>query len=417
MTEGLIAVALAIAGLTLITLQDAGAFIKGVVWGFTLLVLLLHIAGRAVTAPERLRAAIAEVVHDWWPVMGLAIFILAGSFVARFADDIRETFLGFGIGMLFLPLVAVAVRSSARPLVFLKLLAFVYVCTVLGMLALLGAGRGPFHEEIFVGVPLGAYFLSIRPLRPGHALLGLALIGACLLSVKNTTFLLVLTTLTACTIVWIARVASGRDQLRAVTGIYFALLTLVGLIVALVAAYFQYKSQLPSGSPEYRIEMYGIAWRRFLDSPLWGSAFTDSAVTYFELYRVAVATQHLPTHSDVLDILAHGGIVGFLLWGLTAWRLMAIGWDSLRVVAAGSVSGQASGATADMRAWRWLFVASLVQVGAIVTYAFNPLLHRPSHGVVIWGVAGVMWALHRHLTDGLRQRSVRGKAVQRPVLA
>ena len=51
----------------------------------------------------------------------------------------------------------------------------------------------------------------MRPLRWWGALIGLVLVGACLLSIKNTTFLLVFTVLLACVAVWVGRVAAAVE--------------------------------------------------------------------------------------------------------------------------------------------------------------------------------------------------------------
>jgi hypothetical protein len=200
-----------------------------------------------------------------------------------------------------------------------------------------------------------------------------------------------------------ARWSADSDKLRALVKLYFGVLAVVGIAIALVIAWTMFRSQLPTGSPEYRFEMYSIAWRRFLSSPIWGAAFTDTGVTYFELFRTATETRSLPTHSDVLDILAHGGLLAIGLWALSVWKLLVICFDALGTLARGGRRAvEAPIKAAAMRPWRWLFVMSLLQVCAIVTYAFNPMLLRPVHGIWVWGGAGLTWALHRLLTDSER---------------
>ena len=156
-------------------------------------------------------------------------------------------------------------------------------------------------------------------------------------------------------------------------------------------AWWRYRELLPSGNVVYREEMYGIAWRAFLDSPLWGTAFTDASVVYFRLFQVATSTQYLPTHSDLLDLLAHGGVVAGALWLLFAWRQWVILWFAGRVLALRNQQG-------DLAPYRWLGVLALIQAGALITYAINPVMISPVYAYWIWGSAGVMWALHRELT-------------------
>src|SRR4051795_6627803 len=107
MTEWLITASAALAGWILIFAPKSGAFGKVALLAIALSFLLLHLLGRALTAPKRLQAAVGEVAAAWWPLLLLSGFIVGGSAYARLADNIRETFLGVGIGMLFLPLFAV----------------------------------------------------------------------------------------------------------------------------------------------------------------------------------------------------------------------------------------------------------------------------------------------------------------------
>jgi O-antigen ligase len=176
--------------------------------------------------------------------------------------------------------------------------------------------------------------------------------------------------------------------------VYFLLPVLLLGVAALFWLWWTNRTELPSGNVQYRTEMYGIAWRRFLESPLWGTGFTDSSVVYFELYRVATRVQTLPTHSDILDLLAHGGLIAFTLWGLTVWRLFSISMAAARQLASAPAGD-------PNRSWRWLFVLGLVQLGALITYAVNPPMINPVHAYWMWGAAGVMWALYRQLVAPL----------------
>ena len=128
MTETIIVLATTFAGFLLIDPFFGGALTKATIAKWPLIALgfgslAFHLVGRALTDPRRLRLAISEVLHDWWPIIVLAFFITAGSAYARFADSIRESFLGMGLGMFFLPLMAVAVRSSRHPVGFMQGLA------------------------------------------------------------------------------------------------------------------------------------------------------------------------------------------------------------------------------------------------------------------------------------------------------
>jgi O-antigen ligase len=409
MTETLIVMVTAFAGLLFTDPFYGGALTKASIAKVPLLALtvgalVFHLLGRAVTDPARLRRSAGEVLQAWWPALALSLFIIGGSAYARFGEGVKENFLAMGLGMLFLPTAALAVRSSSHSQGFTQGLGVVYLLTAAGMLSVLLAGVHVFHEEIFLIVPLGTYFLTAPRTRIWKLVLGLTLIGACAFSVKNTTFLLILITIACCVLLMLMRLLRKSDRLEMITGLYFAVPIVVAACVALAMAYARYKVDLPSGNVEYRNEMYGIAWRRFLESPIWGTLFTDSSVNHFTLYRVALATQDLPTHSDILDLLSHGGIIAIGLWIAVIWQFLRITWDTARVLA------QAEPGGGELRAWRCLFVLCMVQVCAVVTYAVNPPLINPAHGFWIWGSAGVLWALHRNR----RSAGVAVKALARP---
>ena len=415
MTELFVFVATAIAGILFVDPFYGGALVKTPFAKVIVLVLGsgalgFHLLGRAVVAPERFARATREVFADWWPLIVLSLFIILGSAFARFAEDIKESFLAMGLGMLFLPAVAVAVRSDANPMLFMKSLAVIYVLMAVSMLGILVPTDHLFHESIFVVVPLGGYFLTARPLRAWQVVLGLTLVGLCAFSFKNTTFLMMLTTLAACALVGIVRIAKQQSTLRATAWIYFIVVVLVVCAAGLFYAWLNYRTKLPTGNVDYRTEMYGIAWRRFLSSPIWGTGFTESSVNYFTLYKVEVATQELPTHSDILDILAHGGLIGLALWLAVVWRILSISWAAVVELASPVQRGGA-------RAWRWLFLLALMQIDAIVTYAVNPPLISPVHGFWIWGSAGLMWALHRQLTQASPAEVAQGDRLRSPALA
>jgi len=399
MTEILILLAAFVAALLVVDPFFAGAlvntaFAKGVVLLLCVGSLLFHLLGRAVTAPDRLGKAFRDLVAQWWPLLLLTAFILAGSTHAILASDVKESFLSMGLGMLFLPLMGLAVASSAHPMRMVKALAAIHVLIFLTMIGFMIVTENVFHERMFLAVPLGVYFLMAREGRLWQWPLGLVLVAACALSFKNTTFLMILVSLGACGFVWITRVVRRYERLTAVMWIYVGIVSTAAVIVGVYLAWIQVKPELPSGNTIYRIEMYGIAWQRFLDSPVWGTLFAESTVTYFTLFRVAVGTQNLPTHSDILDIMAHGGMIGLLLWALVVWRLLSIVWLTVRRLTEANLAR-------DLRPWRWLFVLGLMQIGAIVTYAVNPPLIKPVIGFWIWGGMGVMWALHRHLVSAV----------------
>lgn len=413
MTEALMLIGVALASFFLIDPVYGGALTGSGVAKAVVLVLvvgpmLLHFLGRMLADEKRWAQTLHAVLRDWWPISLLGLFITAGSLVARYGRDIPETFLNFGLGMFLLPLMALAVEVSAHRLLLFKGLATIYVATALLMYVVAGAKLHTLHEQIFIAVPVGMYFLTARKQKLWTVALGLLLVFGTLVAFKNTTFILVAVSLVVWAVVLSVRTARRADPLRSFTFIYFGLLLLAAVAIAVAVAWWLRRDALPSGNTGYRIEMYGIAIQRFLDSPLWGTAFAEASVTYFRLYEVAVGTNYLPTHSDMLDMLGHGGLIAISLWLATVWRILSITGAAF----AAMTSPQAH---ADERGWRWLFVLGMIQVGALITYAFNPPLIRLVNGLWIWGGAGVMWALHRYLTQPASARvAPAGKSARRP---
>lgn len=397
MTEAIMLLGIALASFFLIDPVYGGALTgsgvaKAVVIVFVAGPALFHFLGRALADPRQWQRSWRDTVQAWWPIFLLGLFITIGSLSARYGRDIIETFLNFGLGMLLLPLMALAIDSSGHRLLFFKGLAVIYVATALLMYVVAGAKLHTLHEQIFIAVPLGLYLLVARKPKLWSTLLGLALVIGTVVAFKNTTFILVGVALAAWVLVLALRVSHRSDKLRSFTTLYFGALLVLAVVCAVAIVWWWRREHLPSGNTGYRIEMYGIAIRRFLKSPLWGTAFADPSVTYFQLYEVAVGTNYLPTHSDVLDLLGHGGVIAIALWLATVWRILSITASAFSAVAAQQ-------APDNERGWRWLFVLGMIQVGAMVTYAFNPPLIRLVNGLWIWGGAGALWALHRYLTQ------------------
>jgi O-antigen ligase len=409
MTELLMVFVTAIAGLLLVDPFYGGAlvqspFTKVIILSLGLGAIVFHLIGRAVIAPRRLGSVFKLVLAQWWPLLVLSLIIIGGAGYARYAQALTQNFLGMGLGMIYLPLLATAVASSDKPMLLLKGLLAVYILMAGSMLGILISTDHLFHESIFMTVPLGAYFLTARKVGVWQFLLGLGLIGVCAFSVKNTTFIMIMVTLSACAAVMLTRLLRTRTGLAVTASVYAGTLVFALLVLAMYLVWSNYKSLLPSGNVEYRVEMYSIAWRRFLDSPVWGTGFTDSSVNYFSLYRTGLATQYLPTHSDVLDMAAQGGLIAMVLWVASVRRILLTAWAAVRQLTAPA-------SDLDLRPWRWLFVLALVQINAIITYAVNPPLINPLYGFWIWGGAGVMWALHWQLTQGVKPKPV-GVSIQ-----
>lgn len=199
----------------------------------------------------------------------------------------------------------------------------------------------------------------------------LCIVAASLLNHKLTGYIIALMALTQ-----MAVFGGWRRLLPRWRGAYAvaAAVAVVVLASIVVGLYFEFRQQLPSGNSEVRLAQYRIAWARFVDSPIWGSAYTDGSG---EVYTEFVRALNIPTHSDLLDLLKHGGLIalGLFLWGY--WNL----WTVVR---------RAAALVHDQHLLRVYFQAvGFFQWTALITFAINPLLLRGPYLIVIWGNLGL----------------------------
>ena len=135
--------------------------------------------------------------------------------------------------------------------------------------------------------------------------------------------------------------------------------------------------QMPSGNPGYRIRTYERAIARFEESPAWGTLFDARSTVRFTAFFIDDGDQ-LPTHSDVLDLAAHGGVVAL---GLLAWAYIRIG----RVVHRALLREEQ---TTELGAAAHMFFC--MSLAAIAVYGFNPVMLQPDKALLLWSPLGVL---------------------------
>lgn len=253
--------------------------------------------------------------------------------------------------------------------------------------------RQVYHNEIFLVIPLAVYCsLAVKNtvLRAMGAVFFLAM---AVLSAKNTSYLIALLVLLylgyAC---WIPRLKRAVP-LNQMAGCYslFVVLLLMATVALFLWSYRE--AYLPTGNVEYRSHAYTLAWQRFLESPVWGTLFTQQAVQKFTLYDIGIARNLLPTHSDILDLLAHGGVIGLGLWLL---GLLLIGRAAYHALLAPRAFGHPWAAYAHALA--------VLTLAGIITYTVNPILVSPGMAYLLWTNLGLLLGL-----------TLRTNALARPV--
>lgn len=323
-----------------------------------------------------------------WPTVAFGLLVLSGSLYGRWIESNDHTFMPMGLFTLVgAPVTAWLVLTSANPQRLLATLAWIFYGLALFAVlttATIRSGIAVFHSVEFLVFPvLVLPFLCARgwTLR----LLGVVgLVAAAVVLDKLTGYLvalLVVALLSAAALR--SRLQQAGSSLQRIALAYWAALSAMVVLIAIAAAYYLAKGRLPTGNAQYRLHTYGKAFDRFLDSPAWGSLFTDPPVERFELFSVAAVTQVLPTHNDTLDILAHGGVLGAALFAI------AIG--VLLVAALGALADDAR-FEGRSRLRAQLGMHTMVLICAIPVFTLNPVLNTHNRAWSFWINAGLIVA-------------------------
>jgi O-antigen ligase len=207
-------------------------------------------------------------------------------------------------------------------------------------------------------------------------------LGIALLSMKNTSYIIALLSLVyIAALLWL----NGIKRAPSLKQLWFHYLALLGVVaVAAAACFLLYyrENYLPSGNVQFRSFTYRAAWQQFLESPLWGTSFSAESIRKFTLYTVGISRNKLPTHSDVMDLLANGGLLAMALW-LTGY-LRVIVFAYRRVLAPRFLH------------YPWAAQAhtfAVISLAAVATYAFNPILLQPELAFLVWTTLGFLVGL------------------------
>src|ERR1041385_1958273 len=299
--------------------------------------------------------------------------VLVGALISLLRDhaSLEDSFLGRGIALLpVFPAYAVLSRTSEgrlfRRWLRLPLVAAGLLITV--GLAIWAAGvhfvdqPHIYHEEIFVPVcaSMIVYTWKRGTLRP---LVMLLLVVSGLLSMKNTGILAAATV--AVLLIFCVLRTGGSSATLMLRRVLLAPLSVV-ILAGAVYVVLYHRDLLPSGSPAVRAFTYSERALRFADHPVAGTFFVGSPL--LSLFRSdAPSNLDIPSHSDLLDMLAFGGVIGFALFAIPLWRLTVAGVRRLRE---------------SVREQDWLQAYSVAVVSVFITeMAFNPVWNQPA---LVW---------------------------------
>jgi O-antigen ligase len=348
--------------------------------------------GRRLGSPLQRRRHVAGSLRAAWPMLTLALMIVGGSLYARLFHDIQSTFLNVGLYMLMMFGAAAMVMQSDRPEALLRdhfRILFVAAAIMGGLLILNYGVRQVYHEEIFLVIPIAALFFA----RTERGFLGWSgfayFLSMAWFSHKYTSYFIGALTVAYLTLFVALPRMSAQPRLYRMTAAYWFFI--LAFFAAALGGYFaiQGSVDLPTGNPEYRLHTYAIAWERFTESPLWGTFFTAESVEKFTPYEIGVAGGRLPTHSDVLDLLANGGVLALLLWVFGLAAILRVAFRKLLHPEFVRDSWAPYGHT-----------LAVLSFAGVFAYAFNPILLQPSMSYLLWANLGLLLGLSMRALEG-----------------
>ena len=348
----------------------------------TLAAVTLTACGRRLQYGPSRTSSLAQVLRVAWPLAALAAFIVLGSLYARLGMGNLSTFLNLGVYMGLVVVTAVMLIESSNPDALLRWYMGVLVigAVIMGAYIVHNFGvREVYHEQIFMVIPIAIWFVTALRNRVLAWIGAIGMMGLAFFSAKNTSYLVLL--MTGLYIVWQQGLPRVRKLYPVARGFAYYLLTMLLLVTASIITFVWMNREryLPSGNVEYRSHTYGMAWDKFLDSPLWGTAFAEASVKKFSLYSIEIAGGVLPTHSDIMDLLANGGLTAAVLWLL---GMFLVARRTRRWLMTDSEISN-----------RWAHYAhTLIGVSAagILTYSFNPVLLEPGMAYMAWAAIGLL---------------------------
>lgn len=355
------------------------ALTKHVPMLFALPSLLLAVAGRRIFHE---RMGHAGALPTMAPLLALAAMVIGGGLVARFGLGIQNSFLVGGVYMGVAPMAAAMLLRCEDPVRLLRAYAAMLLSAGVVVFAGLAVNYGVrqvYHEleYLFPSLAVFCVFAARRTWLRWAGLLFFLLLAV--LFRKNTGYLTGLLVAGYLLIFYVWPKWSPQDMVRRATMVHWtviALLVCAALIAYLIANRTNY---LPSGSPEFRLLTYERAWQRFLDSPLWGTWFAAPGSEKFTGFDTGVSRNILPTHSDVLDLFANGGVIAVTLWLWGLWRVARLAYGTVL---------RPECASNPLVPYGHMLAHS--SIAGVVTYTFNPIFLQPGKALLLWANLGFL---------------------------
>lgn len=351
-------------------------------------ILVFHMTGVLF---NRTQLPWSKILGVSWPLLLLSIYALLGSSYAKWSLHIDDSYLTFGLYLMMLPIYISVTADGARLERWQSVLISLWVTTSiiahLGEVARFGSDEILHEIEYFV---ISGFFVLYYHAR-NVAIKALAIIlmlTSAIVNRKLTGFLI-----GGFGLMHIAFIGGWRILPRTWRGLYgiSALVSSLALISFTVALYYYFRDGLPTGNVDVRLKQYEAAYYQFIASPIWGNAYTKGSG---ELFREGFRLLNIPTHSDVVDILKHGGLIGFSLFALGYWKIFSLFNKVISLT------------RKDHRINAYFTGMRFFQVTALVTFSFNPLMLKGPFLITIWATLGLACGMALVICERYKRPSI-----------
>ena len=336
---------------------------------------------------DKIRLVIGRYKIEFFSVGILALWMILGGIISiKFYHlNVENSFLGRGLcTSVFIPSLFMFSSTTEKNFFLninsipLKLYGVISVLLIVSWTFVTRFARVDhiFHEEVFLIGSCGMYLYSSFRDRILKNLLIAGFILGVFLTHKNTGFIVGFIMIAFFVYEEVKR-RSFRHENIMFRRIFLVLIGFFIIFVVLYVVFFA--SQLiPSGSPGVRIKTYDIRIGEFLKSIVLGKFFIGSPL--IEL-RTKYSSLIIPSHSDLLDLLAFGGIVGL---GLFFGPIFVV----LKFLKR----------RGEM--YPSLFVGIFLVMSFVIESAFNPIINQPKLSFFYWTfLAFVVTSIKERCTD------------------
>lgn len=296
------------------------------------------------------------------------VFMLAGSSYTVFIshNSLADSFMGRAlIGLTFINFISL-LQIKRYALYFRDFFLYAFALLSLWFFCLLVLQQSfsifdvkhIFHEEIILTTSSSILFFSYFKSNLLKFTFTFIAILTGFLSFKLTGFICSFLAIFILNLMWWH--ANGKQKLNRRVFIILNYILLILLGASLV--YFLY-DYLPSGSPSVRVVTYLQRLNMFLTDPIFGTFFIGTPI-------LEHAWLNIPSHSDLLDILAFGGVCSMFLFLFYPLKIILFIYQKFSFLV-------------DKKKY-FLFFNFLIVISFLCVSFVNPVMNQPKIGIFFW---------------------------------